>query len=186
MLSPRGVRRLCAIGLVAVLVACANVLGPRSFRLSEAELNTLVARQFPHRQRMAEVFDVRVDAPRLTLMPEANRIATELPIVATERLFGRAYPGRLSLDYGLHYDERDQSIRLSQVHVNRFVMDGLPDALAPMVSHLGGLLAEQLLRDFEVYHFKPEDLKRAEGRGYQPGELTVTSRGIEVALNPIP
>ena len=40
--------------------------------------------------------------------------------------------------------------------------------------------------DNQVIHtLKPEDVQRVQGRGYQPGELKVTSRGIALTLNPI-
>ena len=172
--------------LVVLLAACGGLMGPRTFRLSEAELTELVAKQFPYDRRFLEVFDVRVAAPRLTLLPEANRIATELPLEASDRLFGHVYKGQLSLDYGLRYDEQDHSIRLTQVRVNQLVFDNVAAPVQPVVNRLGGLLAEQLLKDLAIYRFKPEDLKRAQDRGYQPGDLKVTSRGVEIALNPKP
>ena len=177
---------LFAATLIMLLAACSSLIGPRNFRLSEAELTELVAKQFPYDRRFLEVFDVRVAAPRLTLLPEANRIATELPLEASDRLFGHVYKGQLSLDYGLRYDEQDHSIRLSQVRVNQLVFDGASTPMQPVVNRLGGLLAEQLLKDLAIYRFKPEDLKRAQDRGYQPGDLKVTSRGVEMALNPKP
>jgi hypothetical protein len=36
-----------------------------------------------------------------------------------------------------------------------------------------------------IHTLKPEDLKAAQGRGYAPGELKVTSRGITLTLNPL-
>ena len=186
MFSRLALRHVFAIVLVTLLAGCSSLLGPRNFSLSERELTQLIAQQFPYERRMLEVLDVRVTAPRLTLLPDTNRLATELPLQARERFLGRSYNGLLSLDYGLRYDAQDQAIHLAQVHVNRLVFDDVPDALQPVVNRLGALLAEQMLTDLAIYRFKPEDIQRAQGLGYQPGDVKVTTRGIEIALNPKP
>ena len=43
----------------------------------------------------------------------------------------------------------------------------------------------RLLDDLQLYRFKPGDLKSAEGYGFKPGAVTVTSRGVEITLAPI-
>ena len=53
------------------------------------------------------------------------------------------------------------------------------------LNRLGVLIAETMLDNFVLYRFKPNDLRNAEGLGYKPGAVTVTSRGIEVTLAPL-
>jgi len=128
---------------------------------------------------------VRVTGPRVRLLPESNRLATEMQVSTTERVGGQVYNGRIAVNYALRYDDAAQAIRLSQVRVIQFHLDNLPAPKQAAINRLGGLIAEQLLDNVALYRFKPADLKSAEGKGYRPGSVTVTSRGVEIALAPI-
>jgi len=161
---------------------CANMGGPRTITLTQAELAQLLEKQFPLDRRMMEVLDVQVSSPRLKLLPESNRLATELDVTARDRLFGRALSGALALDYALRYDEVENAIRLTQVRVNRFELTAVPENMRGVANRLGALLAEQLLNDFAIYRVKPETLKAAGVMGVKPGAVTVTSRGVELTL----
>src|SRR5690349_17044573 len=133
-----------------------------------------------------ELIDLRLDAPRIALLPQSNRLSTELEVQASERLSARRYQGRLAMDYALRYDEAIQAVRLTDVRVQRLQFDGASERLQPFVERLGTVLAEQVLRDAVIYRFKPEDLEKAGRRGWRPGAVTVTSRGVEITLAPQP
>ena len=154
--------------------------------LDEAELARRVARHFPLERRAFDLLELRVEAPQVTLQPDTNRLATELDVQAVERLSARRYRGRLALDHGLRYDEAAQAVRLADVRVHRLQFDGAPEQFQPLLERLGTLLAEQVLRDAVIYRFKPEDLDQAGRRGYKPGAVTVTARGVEITLAPLP
>lgn len=168
------------------LAGCAGLAGPKVVTLDEAELARLVARNFPLERRALEVLELRLDAPRVALLPQSNRLATEFEVQALERLSARRYLGRLALEYGLRYDEAAQAVRLADVRVRRLQFDGASESLQPLLDRLGSLLAEQVLRDAVIYRFKPEDLEKAGRRGYRPGAVTVTARGVEITLVPLP
>ena len=71
-----------AAGIVAAgLAGCAGLSGPRNVTLSQADLQSLVERQFPLQRRLLEVIDVNVARPSLRLLPERNRIGTDLDLV---------------------------------------------------------------------------------------------------------
>lgn len=178
--------RLAVIGfLSAFLAGCATLGGPKTLTFSEAELARLIERNGPVDRRLLDVLDVHVSAPRVKLLPETNRLATEMNVSTTERISGKSYGGRIGFDYALRYDEPEQAIRLTQVRVNKFELDGVPSPSMRGFSKFGALIAEQMLENLALYRFKPSDLRNAEGRGYKPGAVTVTSRGIEVTLAPI-
>lgn len=177
-------RRMTTMAAALVLAGCAQLAGPRVVTLGEADLARLIERQFPFDRRVLEVLDVRVAAPKLRLMPEANRIGTLLEVQTSDRLFGKSWRGRLDMDYALRYDEAEQVVRLTQVRVGRFEIDGSSRETQQVVERLGPLLAEQLLKDLPIHRFKPEDLRNAQGLGYKPGAVTVTSRGVEITLTP--
>ena len=179
-------RRILLPALAVLLAAgCAGLGGPKVIVLDEAEIARLVAKNFPLERRALEVLELRLDTPRVALQPERNRLSTELALEATERLSARRFRGQLAMDYGLRYDEAAQAVRLADVRVQRLQWDAGSERLQPYVERLGTLLAEQVLRDAVIYRFKPEDLEKAGRRGYRPGAVTVTSRGVEITLAPL-
>ena len=87
-----------SLGLGALwLAGCAALLGPRTVEIPEARLQQVLARQFPLRSRVLELFDINVAAPRLTLLPETNRVATEFDLAIGDRLLKTPYQGTLAL-----------------------------------------------------------------------------------------
>jgi len=178
-------RRAALLAMALWLVGCATLVGPRTITLSESDITQLIERHAPFQKRLLEVLDVRVTTPRVRLLPETNRLATELDVSTTERMKGRTYRGRIGVDYALRYDDAAQAVRLTQVHVNHFEIDNLPAPQQAAIHRLGRLIAETLLDELPLYRFKPSDLRTAEGHGYKPEAVTVTSRGVEITLAPI-
>jgi hypothetical protein len=167
-----------------VLAACASLGGQKTITLSDADVARLLEQHGPFQKRLLDVLDVRIARPTVRLLPESNRLSSDLDVSTTERIGGKSYQGRLSVDYALRYDEALQAVRMTQVRVNRLQIDKLPSPEKTGLNRLGGLIAEQLLDGAVLYRFKPSDLKSAEGRGYKPGAVTVTSRGVELTLVP--
>ncbi|HMC14933.1 MAG TPA: hypothetical protein VKI18_04835 [Albitalea sp.] len=181
----RAIQAPIIAAFVVLLAGCAGMAGPRTVTFTESDLTRLLERAAPVDRRLLEVIDVHVGAPRVKLLPETNRLFTELDVSTTERIGGKTYGGRIALDYALRYDEAEKAIRLTQVRVGKFELDGVPSPTMRGLNRLGVLIAETMLDNLVLYRFKPNDLRNAEGLGYKPGAVTVTSRGIEVTLAPV-
>lgn len=184
-------RRLWLAGSVSVLVlglaGCAMLQpGPRTVGISEAKLAQAIAGQFPFNNRYMELFDVSLASPRVRLIPAENRIGTELGYSIGALLLGsRQMQGTLNLSYGLRFEPSDGTVRLADVRVEGFEVPGVPSAYASRANRLGGLLAENLLRDFVIHRVQPEDLRLAQGWGYQPGAVQVVPGGLQLQLDPV-
>lgn len=188
-------RRLSILSLLAALIAllsaCATLNpGPRTFNVSQEQLIALITKQFPFNNRMLEVLDVNVSAPKISFDAVNNRINTSLDLnVLGSGLVGallkRDYKGGIDLSYGLRFEPSDNSIRMTDVRVNRLAVDGLSSAMQRPVDRLGVSLAEQLLKDFTLYKLKPEDLQAAKGWGYKPGKFNITNAGLAITLDPV-
>ncbi len=169
------------------LVACTGLTGPTVITLSEAELAGLIARSFPVQRRLLDLLDVQLAAPRLRLLPERNRLAVDLQISSQDRLFGQAGRGQLLFDSALRYEPRDATVRLTQVRVQQFRLDGGTAPAQPAASdapptgflgRLGLTLAERVLDELALYTVSPERLASLRQLGLQPGAVTVTARGL--------
>jgi len=177
--------RAVALLLAATLLSgCVQLAGPRSVVFSEAELQQMLERKFPLDRRLLEVMEVQVSQPRLSLLPERDRLALDLQADATDRLFASAFHGRLALESGLRLDPQDGSIRLSQVRVTTFTLDkdGVPPRLP--LQRLGAVLAEKVLEDTVIHQLKPEQMERLTRAGYRPGQIDITPAGIVISVVP--
>jgi len=170
--------------VAAIVAACATV-GSRTMTFREADLARMLEQHGPFQRRLLEVLDVRVQRPSIRLMPDANRLASAFDVSATDRIGGRTLGGRLGIEYGLRYDDADKAIRMTNVRVTEFQLHDVPPDKRRGVQNLGALIAEHMLDDAVLYRFKASDLKNAEGMGLKPGNVAVTSRGVEVTLAPV-
>lgn len=179
------------IGVFALLSSCATLPPPpKTISVSEARLAQLISSQFPFDSEMLEVLDVIVTAPRITLDPVNNRINTAFDInVAGNSILGlftdKKYKGALDLSYGLRFEPKDATVRLTDVRVHRLDVDGTPSAMRRPIEKLGAPLAQKLLKDYVLYKVRPEDLKAAQGWGYKPGAFRVEPTGLSITLDPV-
>lgn len=177
-------RTVLVLGAATVLAGCA-VLDPNRVTLSRSDLNRLAARQFPLQRRVLEVFDVTLEAPQLELVPERNRLAAVLDLRARERLLAGTWQGQLSFDAALRWQPSDQTLRLSQVRVQDLA---LADPKAPARSateRIAAALVERVLEDLSIYRLPAERGLELQRRGVQPGDVAVTSRGVEITFVPL-
>ncbi|CAN5905717.1 hypothetical protein BH11PSE8_BH11PSE8_18590 [soil metagenome] len=178
--------RLLAVAVfVLTLSACATIVGPRTVYVTEAQLQALLSKQFPFESRFLELLDVTVSTPRVTLLPQANRIRTDFEIATSDRILRQANRGSLSMTYGVRFEPADNTIRLSDVHVERFQIEGAPLQWQRQIDRLGGLLAEQALNGRVIHTLRAKDIEAVQGRGYRPGALRVTPDGLAITLEPM-
>ena len=179
------------IAFFALLSACATLPPPpKTISVTEARLAQMIASQFPFNSEMLEVLDVVVSTPRISLDPTNNRINTSLDInVAGNNLLGlftdKQYKGALDMSYGLRFEPRDATVRLTDVRVHRLDIDGAPSAMRRPIERLAAPLAQKLLKDYVLYKVRPEDVQAAQGWGYKPGTFRVEPTGLSLTLDPV-
>ena len=175
---------LVGLSVALGLAACAALLGPRTVEVPQARLQELIDRQFPLNSRLLDLLDATVAAPRLVMRPATNRIATEFELTVSDRLFKLPHRGTLLLDYGLRFEASDHTLRLTNVRVERFEVDGLPPPLQRQIERIGVQLAERLLSERVLYTLRPQDVAAVQGRGYQPADIRVATEGLVITLLP--
>lgn len=177
-------RTMALLGGASLLGGCAGGIRPRTVSLSEDHLLRMLAGRFPFRERYLQTLDVTVGMPKLRFLPQSNRLATEMRLTAAERLLNRSWEGSIGLSHGLRYEPSDLSVRLTQLRVDRLDVSGAPSALESQLARVANLMAEQMLQDYPVHRFRPEDLRGLQGLRYVPAGMRVTHSGVSISLEP--
>jgi len=183
-MSRRDALRWGGLALLSSLAGCAGILGPRTVVITKEELTTKISKPFPVSNRIMDLLDVKAQAPRLQFHPKDNRVGTEFDLSATDNLFKKTYQGTIGVSFGLRFEPKDLTLRLTAVKVDQIALAGLPATLQRYLTRLGAWIAEDKLQDYPVHQFKPEDLRTADRLGYEVGDIKVTDKGLEVHLNP--
>ena len=170
--------------LVLGTLGCAGLGGSRTVSVSESELALLLARQFPLERKVLEVIDLQVANPQLRLLPDRNRVGTELDVFALDRLFGTRAQGHLALDYALRFEPADHTIRMVQVHVRDLTLDSGSNGLHGAAQRIGSLVAEEMLENLPLYKMKPNLADQMERLNLAAGPVRVTAQGIQMTVGP--
>lgn len=139
------------------------------------------------RYPVAGLFDVALAVPRLRLLPDANRLASELPVQVAGPALRHSYSGELGLDFGLRYEAADRTIRARGLRVRSLDVPGLTGQAAALLRHAATDLAEQALLEVVLHRLQPRDLALTDAMGLQPGAITVTPTGLVIGfVNKVP
>lgn len=152
------------------------------YKVSQTQLQQAVAQRFPLRFPVGGLLDLHVQAPRLRLLPELNRLGTEMVVEAAGPALNRSYTGMFDLDFALRYEPSDQSIRAHQLRVNSLRFDGLAARPAELLDAYGPALAAQALREVVLHRLRPQDLALPDAMGLRPDSITVTPEGLVIAF----
>ena len=166
----------------AAVTAAEAVPGQPSYKVSVEQMQQALAQRFPRRYPVAGLLDLNVQAPRLRLLPEQNRLGTEMVVQAAGPALRRSYNGAFDLDFALRYEASDQSIRAHQLRVNSLRFEGLPPRPSELLDAYGPALAEQTLQEVVLHTLQPKDLALADVMGLQPGSITVTAQGLTIGF----
>ncbi len=119
--------------------------------------------------------------PAVGLLPEQNRIAVQLDARFASPFLREPVNGTFTVSAQLAYDPASLSVVLRAPAVDSVNLQGDAQAYAPQVGQAAGLLATQVLTNYPIYTFKPEQLQFA-GVNYEPGTITILTNGIRVEI----
>lgn len=178
-------RRLLLSSLVSsalLSTACSGKSVPRNVVVSAEKLQQALAQRFPRQYPVAGLLQLQLQAPTLRLLPETNLIKTQLTARLTGPVLKQSYDGRMEVDFALRYAAADRTLRAERITVHRLELDGLPPAMAEMLSTYGSAIAEQALAELVLYQMQDKDLALIDSLDMQPGAMRVTPQGLEIAL----
>lgn len=167
-----------------LLAGCSSA--PDSTVITTEKLQRTLGERFPRSYPLAGLLELELAAPRVTPLPDRNRLQLQFDLQARGALLRSQRPGLLELELGLRWEPDDYSLRAQDVRVNALQLQGLPTAIAALLTGQGGALAERALQDAPLYRLQGKDLERARQLGVQPGTITVTPEGLRVQLVRMP
>ncbi len=171
-----------ALGCSAIDASAGYNVWTSDYTFTRSELQAGVASRFPRDVRYGELFVVRLSNPQLSLDPANNRIVTRIDARVSSQLFGGPpVDGVLSVSSGLKYDSAARAVRLDRPVVERVDVAGMPQQSANQMSAIGNLVAQQVLTDYALYTFTPEQLQ-LNGQRFEPGAISITGTGIKVEI----
>ena len=177
---------LLATGAAGPGLLGAHAAGPPGYTVSTGQLEQAVAGRFPLRYPVGGLLDLTLMTPRLRLLPELNRLGTEMVVEAAGPALGRRYSGTFDLDFALRYEARDMTVRAHRLRVHALRFPDLPPGPSALLGAYGPALAEQALGEVVLHTLRPQDLALPDAMGLQPGSITVTPRGLAVSFVPTP
>lgn len=177
-------RAAILLPLLILLAACATLLGPRDVEVPLARIQQSLERRFPFNNRYLELLDIRVTNPRVSLLPESNRILTSMDTAIAPPFLQRSWNGRLSVSGELRIDPSRSAVVLGDPRVESFNVDGLDPLYANQVTRIGSLLAEQMLANYPLYTFNPDELRVA-GSSFLPSKIKTQGNALVVSFEPV-
>lgn len=166
-------------------VSMASATGRRTYTLALDQLEALVRPKFPQQRQLSGWMDIRLDRPRLRLIPQSNRLGTTLDLSATERFLGTQHDGTMDLDYGIRFQASDRTIRMSEVRVRSLDFPAVPLQYQALFTQAAPRLAEQVLDGMVLHEVSLDQLALVDGLGFRVGEVRVTQKGLRVELVPV-
>ena len=166
------------------LAACASSTFPfipSHYTFSQQQVQDAVQRKFPYQRTMSQLFDVALTNPVVGLLPDTNRISVQLDAHLASPFLQQPVDGVFTLSSQLAYDSASHSVVLVSPHVDNVNVSGGAQAYSQQINAAAGLLATQLLTNYPIYTFKPEQLQFA-GMHYEPGTITILTNGIRVQI----
>jgi Protein of unknown function (DUF1439) len=173
-----------AAGLVAPFAACAGPTFPfipDHYTFSQRQLQDAVARKFPYRHTVSQLFDVALTDPIVGLEPQANRVTVRLDAHVASPFLPQPVDGVFTLSSRLEYDAARHAVVLRSPSVENVDVEGEARAYRQQIEAAGALAAAQWLDGYPIYTFKPEQLQFA-GVNYEPGTITILTNGIRVQI----
>jgi Protein of unknown function (DUF1439) len=173
-----------ALGITVSLAACATPTFPfipSHYTFSQQQVQDAVQRKFPYQRTVSQVFEVALTDPVVGFLPDANRVSVKLDARFASPFMPQPVDGVFTLSSELAYDAASKSVVLKSPNVDNVSVSGQAQAYTQQINAAAAALATQLLTNYPIYTFKPEQLQFA-GVNYEPGTITILTNGIRVQI----
>ena len=165
--------------------ACSQPV-PTKVSVPQAQIEQGLQARFPKQFPIAGLLQITLQQPQLLLLPVSNQLQANLAVQQAGPALRQNFGGQMQVRFGLYYEPKDRSVRAQRVEVLGLELQEASPAMSEMVQTYGLRLAQQALEGFALYTVPAEELALADSLGLQPGAISVTSQGLDVAIEPKP
>lgn len=178
--------RWTAVLLAGVLGACAQWFTPTSIDVSQARLLAALSQRFPRDMAVLPGLSLVATQPRLSMLPDQNRVLTEIDLGLSGPLAGAARTLTMATSFGLRFDATDQTVRMVAPRVQQLRMGGREADLSAMVPQAIARAVERWADDAVLHRLDAGELERLSRQGVRPGALQVRPDGLRIELQRTP
>lgn len=172
------------LGAVCLLSACAGMAGPREYEVPLSALQASLDQRFPLNSRFLEVFDIRLNSPRLALQPAANRLQASMELSIAPPFVKNGWKGSFMLSGMPGIDPARNAVVLLDPRIEAMNIDGADPQYSRQINRIGSLLVEQVFRDMALYQFNPGDFRYG-GTSFFPTKINARENGLVVTFEPV-
>ncbi len=154
---------------------------PDHYTFTHDQVFSAVARKFPYRRTLAQVFDLSLVNPAVGFEPDVNRVSVSADVALTSPFLQQPVNGSMTLNTQLVYDAPSRSVLLKSPQVERTQFGASAADYQQQINAALAVAATQLLDNYPIYTFQPDQLSFA-GAQFEPGAITVQRDGIKVEI----
>jgi hypothetical protein len=178
------VKALALLLTCSLLVACASVVGPRTYEIPLTRLQEGLDRHFSRTHRVLPLFEIQLGRAQLTLMPEQGRISLAISPTLSPPLINQTWSGNLIVSGRLVIDATRSIVYVSDARVDRFDFDGVDAQQQLLIGKVVNVIAQKVIKDIPVITFRPEELRVA-GVQFVPTNILMTATALVVTLESV-
>lgn len=151
------------------------------YTISKPELQQALSEKFPRNVGDRNTIQMQLSNPVLSLDAAQNRFVIALDTVIAGPLLQKPIHGAITVSSSIQYDPNRLAVTLLNPSIDKTVFTDVDSQTNQQISLFSNMLVQQLLNNYAVYTFKPEQLKFA-GQSYQPTSITVEPDQIKVQM----
>lgn len=163
-------------------VSCAG-LGDKTVSITEAQIQQKLNERLSVPFSLLKIFDMNLSNAVVTFDQGTGRMHTSFDTHLSSQLFGESHAGKLGISGKLRFDAPSNSVVLDAPEIENFQLDGLDTKQTEVMNALAKQVGGQLLNGLTLYTVKPDDLKIG-AMQYQPKDMVVTDKGLQITLTP--
>lgn len=167
---------------VSLLTSCAG-LSTRTVSVSEADIQTKIAKNLSLPITLLKYFDITLSNPVVKLDEKTGRLNTTLDANVTNEFGKTPLKGQLNISGIPRFDAASNTLMLSKTKVENFNIDGGDSQFSKLVSTFAESFGNELLKEIPLYTVKPDDLKVG-NTTYAPTDFKVVGNRLVVTLKP--
>ena len=176
-------KRLTTVSIVLLLVGCASMMGDRTVRVSNAQIQEKLNEKLSTPISLLKVFEVSSSNALVTFDESSGRMHTMMDADLSSAVFSQQLSGKLGPSGQLRFDAASSSIVLDKPAIEQLDLGEANQQYSNVLIALAKVMSDDLLQGLTLYKVKPEDLKVGATQ-YRPKNLAITSRGLQITLSP--